>query len=202
MSRVLRTTSALFASSSQPFSVASRLPFSSVSSLRPFSFSCPTLSFSSSFSRSFSATANDKKEDGHAQSGVNYTEGEDVVLTGRQYELALLGNFPDTPTVQPFGTMDRPAMIYSGRDSRIVGCIGGGPYTHRLQWFTLKVGKKHVCSHCGQVFKLVNDENFEEVKDLVDARTREHYEFYSTLQVKPGQLPVAASVQVGKDSRY
>ena len=156
--------------------------------------------------------------------GASHPEGETLNLTGRQYEAALLGNFPDSPAVQPFGTLKRPAMIYSGHKSRIVGCIGGGQYTHRLQWFQLKEGKKHVCSHCGQVFKLVTDNNYHEVKDLVDARTREHYDYYRTLAVnaqqqagqqqqqqqqqqqgKPGEpvpAPVATPVEVGPYSKY
>ena len=136
--------------------------------------------------------------------GAVNPEGEALGLTGRQYEVALLGNFPDTPTVQPFGTMKRPALIYSGLSSRIVGCVGGGNYAHRLQWFNLKEGKKHICSHCGQVFKLVTDNNFEEVKDMVDERTREHYEYYKTLDVQgqPGQHAVATEIEVGPNSKY
>lgn len=133
--------------------------------------------------------------------GIEYTEGEDIVLAGRQYEIALLGNFPDTPSVQPFGTMKQPAMIYSGHKSRIVGCVGGGPYSHRLKWFNLKEGPKHVCPDCGQVFKLVTDSNYHEVKDLVDSRTREHFDYFQTL-AHDGKAPLSATMQVGPDSKY
>jgi len=137
--------------------------------------------------------------------GAVHPEGEVLNLTGRQYEAAILGNFPDSPTVQPFGTLERPALIYSGHNSRIVGCIGGGNFTHRLQWFALKEGKKHVCSHCGQVFKLVTDNNFDSVKDIVDQRTRDHYEYFKTLaaqQEQAGTPPVATPTEVGPYSKY
>ena len=148
-----------------------------------------------------SLTARCFASEGSSSHGSINEEGEAIGLTGRQYEVALLGNFPDTPTVQPFGTMKQPALIYSGLASRIVGCVGGGNYAHRLQWFQLKEGKKHVCSHCGQVFKLVTDRNFEEVKELVDPRTREHYEYYKTLDVN-GRPAVATEIEVGPESKY
>ena len=139
--------------------------------------------------------------------GAAHPEGEILHLTGRQFELALLGNFPDAPTVQPFGTLDRPALIYSGLKSRIVGCIGGGHYSHRLQWFQLKEGKKHVCSHCGQVFLLVNDKNFESLRHLVDERTREHFDYFKTLALSMEQASepgggTAVPVEVGPHSKY
>ena len=178
-------------------SVAHRLrPLSFASALRPSS----TLSLSSTSSR-LTMTRSFASEGSGSHGAIN-EEGEAIGLTGRQYEVALLGNFPDTPTVQPFGTMKRPAFIYSGLSSRIVGCVGGGNYAHRLQWFQLKEGKKHVCSHCGQVFKLVTDRNFEEVKDLVDPRTREHYDYYKTLDVKGRGAAVATEIEVGPDSKY
>lgn len=105
----------------------------------------------------------------------------DAALAGRQFEVAVLGNFPDSPSVSAFGTLKHPALIYSGFPQRIVGCVGGENLKHRLLWFQLKEGKKHICSECGQVFKLVNDHNFHEVKELVDIRTKQHYEYYGTL---------------------
>lgn len=63
--------------------------------------------------------------------------------------------------VGPFGTMKSPAIILSGLKSRIVGCVGGGGYPHRLLWFDLKKGKKHVCRECGQVYQLQNANEFE-----------------------------------------
>ena len=140
-------------------SLASRLrPASVAHCIRPLSFASSlsptaTLSLSSSSHR-LPLTRSFASESGGGGHGAINEEGEAIGLTGRQYEVALLGNFPDTPTVQPFGTMKQPAFIYSGLSSRIVGCVGGGNYAHRLQWFQLKEGKKHVCSHCGQVFKL------------------------------------------------
>lgn len=187
-------------------SLASRLrPASVAHCIRPLSFASSlsptaTLSLSSSSHR-LPLTRSFASESGGGGHGAINEEGEAIGLTGRQYEVALLGNFPDTPTVQPFGTMKQPAFIYSGLSSRIVGCVGGGNYAHRLQWFQLKEGKKHVCSHCGQVFKLVTDRNFDEVKDLVDPRTREHYEYYKTLDVK-GRPAVATEIEVGPDSKY
>ena len=135
-----------------------------------------------------------------------YRDGEVIALAGRQWELAMLGNFPDAPTVQPFGTMARPSVIYSGKKKRIVGCLGGGQYAHRLQWFQLKEGRKHVCSQCGQVFLLINDNNYEQHKHLVDERTREQYDYFQSMMEqadKMGQkVPTAVLTEVGPDSKY
>ena len=186
----------------RPASMAHRLRSLSFVSALPSS-SCSPLSLSSSVSApSFACSVRWFASERGGGGAIN-EEGEAIGLTGRQYEVALLGNFPDTPTVQPFGTMKRPAFIYSGLTSRIVGCVGGGNYAHRLQWFQLKEGKKHVCSHCGQVFKLVTDRNYEEVKDLVDDRTREHYDYYQTLDIKGRDEPPAiAEIEVGPNSKY
>ena len=70
--------------------------------------------------------------------------------------------------------------------------MGGGNYAHRLQWFNLKEGKKHICSHCGQVFKLVTDRNFEEVKHLVDDK---HQRALRVLQNTRFQRDSRASTQ-------
>lgn len=66
-----------------------------------------------------------------------------VPLTGRQLEASELGNFPDQPACAPFGTLQYPALIYSGLQSRIVGCLGGGKLRHRLMWFVVKEGQSH-----------------------------------------------------------
>lgn len=79
---------------------------------------------------------------------------------GRQHDefllqLAGVGGFNDQPAVGPFGTIANPVRIYSSFHSRIAGCKGGDDSKHRLMWFELKAGPKHVCTECGQVFKLV-----------------------------------------------
>lgn len=103
------------------------------------------------------------------------------MFRGRQYEVNVLGNFPNFPTVSPFGTLQHPALIFSSHSQRIVGCIGGENLKHRLLWFQLKEGKKHVCSECGQVFKLVNHKTFHEVKHIVDPHTKQFFERYSNV---------------------
>lgn len=88
---------------------------------------------------------------------------EEVVageVAGRQleeleYELEGLGGFNDAPAEGAFGTLAAPVRIYSAFHSRIVGCKGGDDSKHRLSWFELKAGPKHVCMECGQVFQLV-----------------------------------------------
>jgi len=78
---------------------------------------------------------------------------------GKEYEEMMearkgLERFESGGLTGPFGTMDKPVIVYTGNPSRVVGCVGGGGYAHRLLWFELKHGKKHVCRECGQVFKL------------------------------------------------
>jgi len=62
--------------------------------------------------------------------------------------------FAEGPLVGPFGTIKEPAIVLSSLDHRIVGCIGGAGYAHRLLWFVLRQGKKHACKECGQIFQL------------------------------------------------
>jgi len=81
-------------------------------------------------------------------------------MVGRQreeaeLEMAGVGGFNDTPATGPFGTLDHPVKIYSSFNSRIVGCKGGDDVKHRLLWFQLHAGRKHMCNECGQIFKLV-----------------------------------------------
>jgi len=130
-------------------------------------------------------------------SGKLDLENEENTYTGRQYEVSLLGNYPDAPTVSKFGTVSSPALIYSGLTSRIVGCVGGYDVKHRLLWFNLKLGKKHVCQECGQVFKLVNDSNYKEVEHLIDEKTKEHMKYYGTLRKHEGQV----TIEHGPESR-
>lgn len=76
-------------------------------------------------------------------------EYEEIDANEKGFERFELG-----PLIDPFGTLKSPAIIFSSFKSRIVGCVGGGGYPHRLLWFELKAGKKHLCRECGQAFKL------------------------------------------------
>ncbi|XP_002984710.2 cytochrome c oxidase subunit 5b-2, mitochondrial [Selaginella moellendorffii] len=61
----------------------------------------------------------------------------------------------DEPPVGPFGTAEKPAIIESWYDERIVGCPGGpGDDEHDVIWFKLKKNERHECSICGQIFEL------------------------------------------------
>lgn len=93
---------------------------------------------------------------------------------GKEYEELLaaeqgIQRFEQGPLLGPFGTLQSPAIVFSAFKSRIVGCVGGGGYPHRLLWFELKAGKKHVCRECGQAFKLQNQAESE-----VNTQTSSH----------------------------
>jgi hypothetical protein len=126
---------------------------------------------------------------------------EIVYLTGKQFISAIMGPFPETPFVQPFGSIEYPALIFSEYDSRVVGCVGGLEVHHQLLWFTLKGNKKHVCEMCGQVYQLVNDSNFDEHSHRVDERTRAHYEYFRTMKLK-GSLPPVVKMVVPSDWEF
>jgi hypothetical protein len=65
----------------------------------------------------------------------------------------------------PFGTPENPVLVPSAFDSRIVGCMGGpGPLSHNILWHLVKKDKPLVCLECGQVFKLVPLEQWEEMQ--------------------------------------
>lgn len=87
---------------------------------------------------------------------------------GKAYEEALLAEeglrrFNRGPLVGPFGTVDKPAMVLSGKDERIVGCVGGGSpdgevtEEHAVNWFNLKKNQKTMCVMCGQIFLLTSE---------------------------------------------
>lgn len=54
----------------------------------------------------------------------------------------------------PFGTPEKPVIVKSIFDSRIVGCEGGTGREHELIWHVVTHGKPLVCLECGQAFKL------------------------------------------------
>jgi hypothetical protein len=78
-----------------------------------------------------------------------------------------MGGYRENPATGPFGTIDAPVLIFSAFDSRVVGCKGDGDLKHRLFWFQLKTGKKHVCTQCGQCFKLITPNNYEQNQQLI-----------------------------------
>jgi hypothetical protein len=53
-----------------------------------------------------------------------------------------------------FGTPEKPVIVRSVFDSRIVGCVGHAGHEHDLIWHVVSNGKPLVCLECGQVFKL------------------------------------------------
>jgi hypothetical protein len=85
----------------------------------------------------------------------NYMRGRQLAEFEREHELEGVAGFNDQPAEGDFGTMAKPVRIYSAFHSRIVGCKGGDHNQHRMFWFELKEGPKHVCTECGQAFKLV-----------------------------------------------
>ncbi len=54
----------------------------------------------------------------------------------------------------PFGTPEKPVVVKSVFDTRIVGCVGGKNNEHELTWHVVSHGKPLVCLECGQVFEL------------------------------------------------
>eukprot|EP00466_Bigelowiella_natans_P004173 jgi/Bigna1/86246/estExt_fgenesh1_pg.C_90113 len=73
-------------------------------------------------------------------------------------ELALekigVDRYDREPATGPFGTLEKPAVIYSAQKERVVGCVGSKEEPHDVYWFNLRAGMKHVCTICGQVFVL------------------------------------------------
>eukprot|EP01096_Ripella_sp_DP13-Kostka_P015265 TRINITY_DN707_c0_g1_i1.p1 TRINITY_DN707_c0_g1~~TRINITY_DN707_c0_g1_i1.p1 ORF type:complete len:282 (+),score=108.19 TRINITY_DN707_c0_g1_i1:68-847(+) len=63
--------------------------------------------------------------------------------------------YGDTYLSGPFGTLQKPVIVKSHFDSRIVGCVGGaGDEGHDLLWHEVSADKMTICAECGQVFKL------------------------------------------------
>lgn len=84
---------------------------------------------------------------------------------GKAYEEQVLAEeglrrFNRGPVVGAFGTVEKPALIFSGRDERIVGCVGdvnSADGEHQVNWFNLKKGQKTMCVVCGQIFLLTDE---------------------------------------------
>ncbi len=96
---------------------------------------------------------------------------------GGNYDRAVQGNFPQVEPLGPFGSLEAPTVVHSVNSERVVGCTGGNGVPHHILWFNLKVGPKHVCQECGQVFLLVNQSNFEQHKSLLDPVQYEAHKF-------------------------
>ena len=59
--------------------------------------------------------------------------------------------------IGPFGTVAKPAMIFSPKPYRIIGCAGPHDMAHSIGYFALEGYLKHACPDCGQVFQLTAD---------------------------------------------
>lgn len=59
--------------------------------------------------------------------------------------------------ISPFGTIVKPAMIYSPKPYRIVGCAGPYEDPHTVGFFAMEGYLKHACPECGQVFQLTTN---------------------------------------------
>lgn len=59
--------------------------------------------------------------------------------------------------ISPFGTIVKPAMIYSPKPYRIVGCAGPYEEPHTVGFFAMEGYLKHACPECGQVFQLTTN---------------------------------------------
>eukprot|EP00456_Euglypha_rotunda_P023564 TRINITY_DN1952_c0_g1_i1.p1 TRINITY_DN1952_c0_g1~~TRINITY_DN1952_c0_g1_i1.p1 ORF type:complete len:178 (-),score=12.26 TRINITY_DN1952_c0_g1_i1:131-664(-) len=87
--------------------------------------------------------------------------------------------YHEGPIIGPFGTIEKPTVLYSHLERRMVGCHGGGELEHETLWMAIKQGPKHVCVECGQVFQLKKHlleygdiQDYEPVKELVEKREK------------------------------
>merc|ERR1711879_784617 len=54
-----------------------------------------------------------------------------------------------------FGTREKPVLVPTVFDNRIVGCVGGeGDNAHELLWHEVTIEKPTMCAECGQVFAI------------------------------------------------
>ncbi|GJQ10045.1 hypothetical protein GpartN1_g4803.t1 [Galdieria partita] len=57
--------------------------------------------------------------------------------------------------IAPFGTKEKPLLIPSRYDARMIGCTGReAPNDHEVYYMTVKENNDKVCPLCGQVFRL------------------------------------------------
>ncbi|GAB5363786.1 hypothetical protein AAMO2058_000913200 [Amorphochlora amoebiformis] len=84
--------------------------------------------------------------------------GDEQAFGREAEEIALeelgIDRYDREPATGPFGTMSNPAIIYSTKGERVVGCVGSKEEPHDVAWMNLRSGMKHVCTICGQVFML------------------------------------------------
>jgi cytochrome c oxidase subunit 5b len=82
---------------------------------------------------------------------------------GRAYEEYVMAEkglraFNRGPLTGPFGTQEKPTLVLSTYEERIVGCVGGNGNDHDVNWFGLKKNQKTMCVLCGQFFMLEPDQ--------------------------------------------
>eukprot|EP00871_Galdieria_phlegrea_P003507 jgi/Galph1/4157/GphlegSOOS_G2836.1 len=57
--------------------------------------------------------------------------------------------------IAPFGSKEKPLLIPSRYDARLIGCTGRkAPNDHEIYYMTVKEKNDKVCPLCGQVFRL------------------------------------------------
>eukprot|EP01092_Planopodium_desertum_P006350 TRINITY_DN262_c0_g1_i1.p1 TRINITY_DN262_c0_g1~~TRINITY_DN262_c0_g1_i1.p1 ORF type:complete len:153 (+),score=22.21 TRINITY_DN262_c0_g1_i1:88-546(+) len=85
---------------------------------------------------------------------VGGTIPADDEITGGIQKLQLLGltKWKDV-LFGPFGTLEKPVIVESEFESRIVGCVGPSTDPHDLLWHVVKEGPPTICLDCGQVFQ-------------------------------------------------
>jgi len=78
--------------------------------------------------------------------GLEKTE-RDALAAGQEV-------FGERELTGPFGTPEKPVIVHSIFDRRIVGCEGGKGREHELTWHVVSHGKPLICLECGQAFQL------------------------------------------------
>ena len=82
-----------------------------------------------------------------------------AMVTNNPFDLEIM--MGDTNPQRNFGTVDNPVLLFSANVGwRYVMCTGLNDEDEGLShvgiWFILREGPLHRCTHCGQVFKLIN----------------------------------------------
>jgi len=71
------------------------------------------------------------------------------------------GPFDDTHLAGGFGTQEKPVVVPSRYETRIVGCTGSATEEHEVLWHEVKLGRDLICMDCGQFFRLRRIPGFE-----------------------------------------
>ncbi len=110
--------------------------------------------------------------------------------------------FADDVLYGAFGTIEKPVVVPSLFDTRIVGCIGDKDHEHDLTWHVVSNGRPLVCVHCAQVFQLQKYEGETLKKHVLSRLQKGNPQLYAETIGKDSSIIDRANALAAEDNHH